>query len=315
MTTVPASADLPLAREALRQFGVSGHLRQVARGLDTTYRVITSDGRTLALRLAGSMPIRRVSAVRAEAAWIYDLARSAVIVPSVLPSPTGDRVVVVDDRDGVERGALLLTWLTGRRARKRVTVAHALGLGKLAAELHVHSRQFRLPADTWLKTWDSSLMCGPRSARPALAQLVGRDTWTIAEAIETRLAQAGAALGDQGWGLINADIGPHNVVWSHGQPGLFDFNDSGWGYFSFDLARLAGGLRRRAAGDVLVERLLAGYESVAPLPEGWHEYGAVFELAAQMFLAHFRAARLLPDDLEHADALRRMAAQVFDAVH
>jgi hypothetical protein len=64
----------------------------------------------------------------------------------------------------------------------------------------------------------------------------------------------------------------------------------------------------------LVDSLLAGYQSVAPLPDGWHEFGGVFELAAQMFLAHYLAGRAGSGRADHIDAVRRLVAGVSGAL-
>src|SRR5947208_1337345 len=78
--------------------------------------------------------------------------------------------------------------------------------------------------------------------------------------------------------LINADLGPHNTVWRDGRPGLFDFNDLGWGYAGFDFARYLHGLRWRESGDHLVQAAVDGYASVRPLPRSWTAHGALFEV-------------------------------------
>lgn len=300
---------MSVARAALSAFGRSGALRRVATGMDETYRVRAAAGEDLALRVGSTLPIRCRAAMEAEVAWLGALGReSPVAVPEVLAAPDGATVVTVRDATGAERSATLVRWLPGRKARWRFTTRHASALGAAAAQLHVHARSFVLPDGAWLKAWDRPKLCD-RAGAAGLLRVVP-SAGEVVDAIAARLDAAVADLGDHGWGVINADLGPHNVIFLGEEARLFDFNDMGWGYSTHDLARCARALRWRPTGEALVAALLDGYRSVAELPPGWSEHGAAFETAADLFLAGYLAGKVDergPETLEVIDRLVEQA--------
>lgn len=126
----------------------------------------------------------------------------------------------------------------------------------------------------------------------ALVEVAGHGAAEFALALEERLGGAVGNLGEADLGLINADLGPHNTVWSGRRPGLVDFNDSGWGPFAFDLARMVQNLSHRGDGRALAQAALAGYQELTPLPVGYAECGSLFKAAADMFLARYLAPKV-----------------------
>lgn len=280
-----------IAKESLAIFGIAGSLRGVASGLDKTYRVKSTDGQIFALRISSGMPIRSVSAFRIEAEWIDSLSSNDWFrVPQVQRTTTGERVGQVKDIDGVMRASTLLSWLPGRRYFCP-TARHARALGQMAGALHQHAQKAFKPSASDIKSWDAKLMClmpdnpqeGLYVVDPKAAELVQRvylalkDTVSKLNAIDV--------------GIINADLGLHNVLWYKGQPSLVDFNDSGIGPYAFCLARLVGRIRQQENGQMLVAELLNGYREVTPLPPAYEKQGKLFELAADVFKLNYGGGR------------------------
>ena len=67
------------------------------------------------------------------------------------------------------------------------------------------------------------------------------------------------------YGPIHADVTPENVLVQHGRMTLIDFDDSGEGYYLFDLATAAFFYLPHPRFDDVVSSLLRGYNSVRPL--------------------------------------------------
>jgi Ser/Thr protein kinase RdoA (MazF antagonist) len=252
--------------------------------------------------------IRRPEATLMEAAWVRAIAADTDLrVPNVI-APTGAEPLVVIDGDGRRRGALILAWIDGRKMRWRFAAHHAYALGAAAAQLHGHAHDFVPPAGAWAKTWSPAAHVGTQD-RDVIEGVAGPQAMaTIDRALE-QLAGAFDDLGSTDWMLVNGDLGPHNVVWEGHAPGLFDFNDLGWGYTAFDLGRYLHGLRWRPRGEQLVEAALAGYQSVAPLPDSFIRYGRLFEAAAGLFLAHYLAGRLSTRGEDAARTIRDVVAR------
>lgn len=103
----------------MRQLGLSGHLRRVAAMLDTTYRVRCADGEVLALRVGGTLPIRRPGALMAEALWLESLqGRPEFTVPEILFSLGADPVLIFEDRMDRPRGVMAVRCLRGRQSHQ-----------------------------------------------------------------------------------------------------------------------------------------------------------------------------------------------------
>lgn len=235
-----------------------------------------------------------------EAAWIRALAdETDLLVPAVI-APAHADPFIVEDSEGRPRGLLILSWLPGRKMRSRFAAHHARALGAAAAVLHENAKSFVPPTQAWAKTWSPDSLIGP-SDRQVIVDVAGRRAALIIDRVHGHLVTAFEDLGRDDWTLVNGDLGPHNVVWEHHKPGLFDFNDLGWGYTGFDLGRYLHGLRWRSRGEQLVEAALDGYQSVAPLPNSFQRYGSLFEAAAGVFLAHYLAGQI---DKRGDDAIR-----------
>ena len=289
---VVGDLDRGLARRAMAELSVSGRLERVATGLDTTYRVRCANGDSLALRIGGVLPIRRPSAMVTEAAWIASLRGEPHFrVPGVLAWPDRSSVLSLIDDDDRHRGIMAVDWLPGQRRRHRFHLHHARALGAAAAGLHHQAAGFSLPAGGWIKTWDADLMAGTGDLK-ALTVVAGSGAALLVRRVQDQLARATSDLGRSGYGMINADLGLHNAVWDRAVPGLVDFNDSGLGYFAFDLVRFLHYLAERDDGAALVQAALAGYQALAPLPVGYHEYRRLFGAAADLFLARYLAPQV-----------------------
>lgn len=275
--------EIGIAKDSLKLFGIVGSLRRVATGLDTTYRVKAANGQVFALRVSSGMPIRRVSAFRIEAEWIDALSGNRwFCVPQVQRTESGELIGKVEDAHGVVRASTLLSWLPGRRCY-HPTLRLARTMGQLVGALHHHTQTCFAPPADGIKAWDARLMClmphNPKDGlfivSPKAAELVQR----IYEGLERTLA----TLNTHEIGLINADLGLHNVLWHEGQVSLVDFNDAGIGPYAFCLARLVAGIRQLENGQALVNELLHGYRVVTPLPSAYETWGDLFELAADTF--------------------------------
>jgi len=282
--------EYEIARQSLALFGVSGTFRRIAKGLDVSYRVKTEEGKVYALRVSKGPPSRPVSAFQIEAEWIDALSSNPWFrVPKLHWTEAGTRVGQVEDATGVVRASTLLSWHPGRRCYL-IGILHARALGQMAGALHQRAKATQVPSTDAIKTWDAELMCGMfkkgaiDSFEPEVAELV-RD-------IHGNLRRITATLAPLETGLINADVGLHNILWRNGRASLVDFNDTGIGPFAFCLGRLVERIRLHERGVALADELLQGYREVTPLPAAYENWGSLFELAAAVFKLNFSTERV-----------------------
>jgi Ser/Thr protein kinase RdoA (MazF antagonist) len=195
-------------------------------------------------------------------------------------------------------------WVAGRPCRSRPSPRLAADLGQVSATLHRHAREFRPPGFTrpaldirhltWAGTWHATQLARrpiDPEVRRVLAETAGR-----VDAVLARLGHDPA-----GYGLVHADLCLENILDHHGQARPIDFDDASWGPYALDLAI--------AAEDIPGELhpvLLRGYQTVYPLPPGYHEHQALLS-ARRLYLAIWHLANGLPDE-DHPGQLAAFTA-------
>jgi Ser/Thr protein kinase RdoA (MazF antagonist) len=106
---------------------------------------------------------------------------------------------------------------------------------------------------------------------------------------------------------IHADLHPWNVMWHEGELAVFDFDDSGMGLPIQDLMTSLYYLDTPEQDAAL----LAGYASVAPVPEHTPEQRRIFMLQRRLLLLNYlfetsnpEHAAMVPE--YHAETFRRL---------
>ena len=238
------------------------------------------------------MPARRRSDTEldAELAWLAALARDTNLVVPVTRLST--RVATPEFPAGGR--CIGFSWIEGRPCARRLSRRLAADLGRVIGTLHAHSAGFRPPPGfnrpslniaylTWAGTWHAAQVASPVDAEARLL---------LGEAAD-RAGQVLAGLGRDraAYGLIHADLDLDNVLDHHGQARVIDFDDTSWGHYALDLAIAVDGV---PAG--LRPVLLAGYQTVRPLPPGYVEHEAALLAGRRLFLAIWHLANGLPAD-------------------
>jgi len=174
-----------------------------------------------------------------------------------------------------ERLCSLLRWVKGRELKKEETQPHHYkALGELLARLHDHSAHWQVPAGLSKRNYDWGGLFGkvggdgnPSSAAwsrlpPGYAQPF--------EAVSKKVKQVMAAWGrgPDVYGLIHGDLGlPVNVLFWNGNARIIDFDDSGFGYYLFDLSIILEDSQEDQIQPQFRDALLDGYTRLRPLSE------------------------------------------------
>ena len=106
------------------------------------------------------------------------------------------------------------------------------------------------------------------------------------------------------YGLIHGDLGlDANVLFWGGRARAIDFDDSGFGYYVYDLGVALGDCQEDEALPLFREALLEGYTQIRPLPEEQIQNIDLFLAASLVYWTLRRAAvaHLFPDDSEGPD--------------
>lgn len=274
---------------------------------NSTFKVTLASGDKFALRINVNSS-RSIKNLNAEIAWVSSI--KSVLVPKAQRNNTGSAVTYGwHEATGRELAAVLYSWLEGEEFGDEPAEEQLFALGAAMAKLHVESAGFEMPADAELSDYTDvfwgakDLLTGPESKltsdeKQKVTQGVGQIANLVAE------LRGSAALQP-----IHADLHPWNVMWNEGELAVFDFDDSGMGLPIQDLMISLYYLDTPEQDAAL----LAGYSSVAPVPEHTPEQRQIFMLQRRLLLLNYlyetsnpEHAALIPE--YHAETFRRLAA-------
>jgi Ser/Thr protein kinase RdoA (MazF antagonist) len=245
-----------IAASALTSYGADEHaaLTFVKYRENYVFRVDEPDG-SYALRLHRH-GYRTDPQILEELELLAALEAAGVSVPRLRPTDAGEPFCRVIDADGDVHQVPLDTVVFG-------------ALGALVADLHNKAASLERGHTSVRAPWDAGGLVGdaavwgdPRRAFHDGAP--GREIVDQAMSLlESELNAYGKA--PVRYGAIHADFTPENVLVHDGHLTIIDFDDSGDGYYLFDLATAAFFYQPDPRFDDLVSALLAGYQGVRPL--------------------------------------------------
>lgn len=283
------SADLvseaAAARLALDAFGVPADavVDFVKHRENHVYRVRTPDwDRSLRMHRVG---YRTDEELRSETASMAAFRAGGIAVPTPIAAAGGDHVVTVLDATGLRRQATMQEWIADGRmlgdsgaiftGAARPSDDELRRLGALIARMHDIAAG-GAPAGYTRAAWDAGGLAGPAALWGSAARLpsLSDAERLILQRADTRLAAdlAELATTPDCYGVIHADFTFENVLVTDGGLVALDFDDSGEGWFLFDLTTPAFWCARHPEGATMIAALAEGYRGVRPLPDrnGWH---------------------------------------------
>ena len=239
---------------------------------------VDEPGGSYALRLHRS-GYRTDDEILEELELVTALARAGVAVPPVRLTVGGEPLCRVVDDDGDVHQVDMSEWVSGAVPLGDIGQAFAdeapvdkqtfRALGALVAGLHNTTCSLERGRATVRAPWDAGGLVGASAVwgdprRAFRDGALGRDTVDEAMSLlESELTSYGRA--PDRYGAIHADFTPENVLAHHGQMTIIDFDDSGDGYYLFDLATAAFFYLPHLQFDDVVSALLSGYQSARPL--------------------------------------------------
>ena len=300
-----------LARVALEAYGLSdARYKFVLQAGNTLFRVY--DPRPDPSKTANGLfeegqyllrihypPYQTADAIELELAWLAAMRRDAGLpVPEPVPTLDG-RLLTQASIPGIpgERNCSLLRWLKGRFLTKGIGVQHYRAQGRLMAQLHNHAASWQVPPGLTKRHWDWAGFFEDVEG----TDLTASEIWPLipqpyVEPFQAVTREAGQVMDAWGtgrdvYGLIHADLGlDANVLFWGGEARAIDFDDSGFGYWMYDLAISLEHCREDVAYPQYRDALLEGYAEYRSLPQGQLDQLDLFLAAWDVYLSLWAAA-------------------------
>jgi Ser/Thr protein kinase RdoA (MazF antagonist) len=278
------------AREVLAAYGTGpdgvppdAHVSLLNVSENATFLVTGANGERSVLRVH-RLGYHSRQAIESELAWMDALrAQARIQTPRVLPAADGRRVTEARGRHCVRMEFLPGTEPAGADGGA-VALAHFTELGAITARMHAHARAWRRPSWFTRFRWDDDDAFGARLAGtpgrwgrwrdgvgvgPAEAGILGR----LESRLRERLAVYGS--GPESFGLIHADTRLANLLVHDGTTAVIDFDDSGFGWYLYDLGTSVSFFEDDPGVPDLVAAWLDGYReaggvlSAGDVAEAW----------------------------------------------
>lgn len=293
-----------LAKSALLAYGCQdANVQFIRQAGNTLFRVQTS---SLPITKEGSdffennqyllrihQPgFQEVEAIQLELQWLLSMRRDANLpVPEPIPTLDGS-LLHLQEIPGIPfaRHCSLLRWIKGRSVKNTFRPHHFRAHGRLMAQLHNFASEWQITTDSRKRKfdWEGLFQNDVGSGMP------NADAWVLLsplrrEAFSIVAERVKEIMDDWGenpdiFGLIHGDLGVDaNLLFWHGEPRAIDFDDSGFGYYVFDLAVALDAVRDRPDYTDYKDALLKGYREFRHLPEDQAQQIDLFLAALEVY--------------------------------
>lgn len=309
-----------VAQVALQAYGLPQarllFLRQAGNSLFRVYETNPAEITRPDLYLPGQYLLRihqpgyqTRQAIELELLWLEAMCREAGLpVPEPVRTQDGSLLAGVS-MPGIsgERHCSLLRWLRGRALTKDFRPYHYRAQGELMAGMHAFAAKWPVPPGLTKRNYDweglfRDDLGGGMLASEAWA-LLPPDYLRTYEQIAAEAGQAMHGLGSHPgvYGLIHGDLGlDANILFWKGQARAIDFDDSGFGYYLYDLSLALDHCQDDPDLPRFRDALLDGYSQIRPIPDDHLNYLDLFLAAFHVYWSLWAATAAMryPDHQE-----------------
>lgn len=258
-----------LAEAALVRYGIRVRkLKFIHHGENATFCVHSVAGRKYLLRILRG-GYHTDLAVEAELKWLTHLSRKGFAVPKPFRTKRGELSTFIRT-DGIPQGrrCCMFEWLEGSFINKSINAGHMYQAGVLLARLQ---RETPKGIETHRRYWDSEGLVGKRNPKfgpiNKLTGVSAKQQQIILRARKIVFAklQKYEKKNPRKMGMIHADLHFRNMLLNDGEIAAIDFDDSGFGFYVYDLviplisAEAQLGPKRKNEFPNLQAELIRGY--------------------------------------------------------
>ncbi len=267
-----------LAVKALTQYPMKvSKIKFINHGENTTFKITDHRRNNYLLRIC-RYEYHTTEALNEELQWLKKLSRQFQ-VPTPVASKKKKLLTWTTTQSLPEgRNTALFHWTDGvfltakKRSPNKIKTHHRVSLGRLIGELHNHESTRSKVVHR--KYWTAEGLVGRQTkfgsidhltqATPAQQRLISKtrqSLWISMKKFEKKYPQK--------QGLIHADLHFGNFIFNKKNIALIDFDDSGFGFFAYDLAIpilsiMNSKILLKKEKKLFREAILEGYQQVRP---------------------------------------------------
>ncbi len=262
-----------LAAKALEKYGISKNagLKLLKHRENAVFGIEDSDGKRCALRVHRT-GYQRADSITSELTWMQALRESGIQTPEPVAGVDGNFVQTVSVPEVPDPCLCsVMGWVEGDPLKDDNPVESYRLLGQINAKFHRQARTWKIPEGFERQVWDENGICGDKPLWGNFKDLGALEVDQLnllnqaREVMLKRLGQYGK--GSERFGLIHADLMSDNIILQGNTPCIIDFDDSGFGWFMYDLATL---MTFNVADDNfqdILDAWVEGYRSQEPLSD------------------------------------------------
>lgn len=254
-----------MAREALTAYPFQvGSLEVINFEFNATFKVVTTFQESFALRVNVNSE-RTLANLQAEIALVSLLNQAKVVnLPRPIPTKSGEFAqTIFSPLMKKELGIVLYSWLDGEVLGDEPSEESLQKLGEAMAQMHQAAQSFVLPSGCELPLL-RDFMWGTTDVLFTADSVIGDDEKKVLAEVRRAIEEVIANLYEKESAIaIHADLHGWNVMSHDNDLLIFDFDDSGIGLRIQDLATTLYYLDTPEQDAAL----LAGYQSILPLPD------------------------------------------------
>jgi len=231
--------------------------------------------------------LHSTQAIHEELQWLLAIRQeTALMVPAPVPACDGSLIQEIQVTGAsTPRHCVLFHWVPGDFRNDTLTPNNLQRVGTFMAQLHCHAEQF--VASQTPPPARQALFCDVYAWRDAPGKAAAHfsaEELAVFAAAAQRVHATVQELGKSRdvFGFIHADLHQWNYLFCGEEVRAIDFDDCGWGYYTYDMAVTLSYLEDWGTFPALQDAFLTGYQRVRPLPR---RYAACLDV--------FLAARIL----------------------
>jgi Ser/Thr protein kinase RdoA (MazF antagonist) len=284
-------------RAALPRWGLSNEtdLRLLTISENATFRAHDpASGRDVVFRVHRP-GYHTKTEIASELAWLGALG-NADVVPTLNPIPQANGELIADiDDDGVTRHVVAFGLLKGREPADGEDMPRWFHeLGAINARLHAHAKGWQRPEGFVRKVWDFDAMLGDvqlwgdwragLGLTPEGKAVLERTARVLCQRVEAY------GKGEHRFGLVHADMRIANLLVDGDTLSVIDFDDCGFSWYLYDFAAAISFIEHEPHIPELQAAWIAGYRTVASLPDEECAILPVFIMLRRMLLTAWIAS-------------------------